>query len=92
MALPAMEATAKALVDQGVAVFRFNSTYFASEPRGEPSPERDAELEDLRAVLRFARAHERVDPQRPAAHADLQPRAVSVLAGAFMAEQRPARP
>ena len=61
MTLPAMETTARALTDQGFAVFRFNWTYFTSEPRRQPSPDLSVELQDLQAVVSAARAHGRVD-------------------------------
>lgn len=63
MSLPAMEATARALSERGVAVFRFNWTYFTAEPKGQPSPDLALELQDLQVVLAAARAHPRVDPQ-----------------------------
>ncbi|MEJ6004629.1 alpha/beta fold hydrolase [Paucibacter sp. AS339] len=63
MSLPAMEATARALSERGVAVFRFNWTYFTAEPKGQPSPDLSLELQDLQAVVAAARAHPRVDPQ-----------------------------
>lgn len=61
MALPAMEATARALVEQGVAVFRFNWAYFTAEPKGRPSDDLSKELQDLQAVLAVARKHPQVD-------------------------------
>ncbi len=64
MALPAMEATAQALVAQGIAVFRFNWAYFTAEPRGEPSDDLAQELKDLQAVLALARRHAKVDAGR----------------------------
>jgi len=60
MGQPVMEATAKALASQGVAVFRFDWAYFAATPRGKPSEDLALELEDLRAVVAFAREHPRV--------------------------------
>lgn len=64
MALPAMEATAKALVGQGIAVFRFNWAYFTAQPRGEPSDDLSRELRDLQAVLAVARQHPKVAATR----------------------------
>jgi predicted alpha/beta-hydrolase family hydrolase len=61
MALPAMELTARALAEQGFAVFRFNWTYFTAEPRRQPSPDLSVESQDLQAVIAAARAHDRVD-------------------------------
>jgi predicted alpha/beta-hydrolase family hydrolase len=61
MALPAMETTARALAEQGFAVFRFNWTYFTAEPRRQPSPDLSVETQDLQAVIAAARAHGRVD-------------------------------
>jgi predicted alpha/beta-hydrolase family hydrolase len=61
MTLPAMELTARALAEQGFAVFRFNWTYFTAEPRRQPSPDLSVETQDLLAVIAAARAHARVD-------------------------------
>ena len=61
MTLPAMESTARALVEQGFAVFRFNWTYFTSEPRRQPSSDLSVEVRDLQAIVSAARAHVRVD-------------------------------
>lgn len=60
MSLPAMEATARALTEQGIAVFRFNWAYFSAEPPGQPSDDLSKELQDLQAVLAVARQHPRV--------------------------------
>lgn len=60
MNLPVMEATARALVEQGIAVFRFNWAYFTAEPKGEPSDDLSKELRDLQAVLVAARKHPKV--------------------------------
>ena len=64
MGLPALEATARALAAQGLAVFRFNWAYFSAQPPGQPSDDLSVELQDLQAVVKAARAHPRVDPQR----------------------------
>lgn len=64
MTLPAMEATARSLTEQGIAVFRFNWTYFTAEPKGQPSTNLLNELKDLQAVVTAARQHPRVAPQR----------------------------
>ena len=61
MNLPAMAETARALVGQGVAAFRFNWTYFTAQPRREPSADLSKELEDFQAVVAAARAHPRID-------------------------------
>lgn len=63
MALPAMEATARALVEQGIAVFRFNWAYFTTEPKGHPSENLSKELQDLQAVVDAARKHPNVSAQ-----------------------------
>jgi predicted alpha/beta-hydrolase family hydrolase len=60
MTLPAMESTAKASVEQGIAVFRFNWTYFSAEPKGQPSEDLSKELQDLQTMLAAARKHPRV--------------------------------
>ena len=61
MGLPAMETIARALAEQGFAVFRFNWTYFTAEPRRQPSPDLSVETQDLQTVIAAARAHRRVD-------------------------------
>lgn len=63
MTLPVMEATARALTEQGIAVFRFNWAYFTAEPKGQPSDDLSKELQDLQAVLAAARKHPRVKAQ-----------------------------
>ena len=63
MGLPAMEATARSLTEQGIAVFRFNWAYFTTEPKGQPSEDLSTELQDLQAVLMAARKHPRVEPK-----------------------------
>ena len=60
-ALPAMSETAKALAQRGVAVYRFNWSYYTHEPKGQPSDDLSAELQDFQRVLQAARADARVD-------------------------------
>lgn len=61
MAMPAMEQMAKQLLAHGVAVFRFNWTYFTKDPKaGQPSADLSFELKDLHAVVNIARAEPRV--------------------------------
>lgn len=60
MSLPAMEATARSLNEQGVAVFRFNWTFFTSQPQGQPSEDLSKELQDIQAVLSMARSHPKI--------------------------------
>lgn len=64
MRLPVLESAARALVAQGFAVFRFNWTYFSSEPRGKPSADLSLEIQDMQAVISAARAHGRVDERK----------------------------
>lgn len=65
MARPALERTARRLVAQGVAVYRFDWAYFSAGPKpGAPSPDLADELQDLTAVLAAAAAEPRVDPGR----------------------------
>lgn len=64
MRLPAMTRTAKALVDQGMAVYRFDWSYFTAEPKGNPSADLSSELRDMQEVIATARRDERVDPDR----------------------------
>lgn len=63
MSLPAMEATARALTEQGIAVFRFNWAYFTAQPKGQPSSDLSKELQDFQAVLAAARKHPKVMAQ-----------------------------
>jgi predicted alpha/beta-hydrolase family hydrolase len=60
MRLPVLEETAKALAARGVAVFRFNWSYFTASPKGQPSQDLAKELQDLQAVLAAARRHPKV--------------------------------
>ena len=60
MNLPALEESARSLVANGVAVFRFNWAYFTAQPKGEPSNDLSKELQDFQAVLAVARRHPRV--------------------------------
>lgn len=60
MNLPALEATARALAAQGIAVFRFNWRYFTAVPKGRPSEDLSNELKDLQAVVAAARQHPKV--------------------------------
>ena len=60
MTLPAMEAVATALSEQGIAVFRFNWAYFTAQPKGAPSDDFTKEIEDFQAVLAAVRKHPKV--------------------------------
>lgn len=61
LAMPALAQTAKRLVEQGVAVYRFNWAYFTADAKaGQPSPDLSNELEDIQTVLKIARAEPRV--------------------------------
>lgn len=63
MARPALEQTARRLVSQGVAVYRFDWAYTSADPKpGSPSPDLANELQDLAAVLAAAAAEPRVNP------------------------------
>lgn len=64
MALPVLAQTARALVAEGFAVYRFNWTYMAATPAGKPSAELAAEIADMRRVVAAARAEPRVDEAR----------------------------
>lgn len=62
MALPALELTARRLVSQGVAVYRFNWAYFSAKPQpGTPSDDLSDELQDMNAVVALAAAEPRVN-------------------------------
>jgi predicted alpha/beta-hydrolase family hydrolase len=57
-----MEQTAKSLVAQGVAVYRFNWAYFTATPKsGSPSEDLTQELQDLNAILAVAATEPRID-------------------------------
>ncbi len=60
MRLPLLRETARALAAQGLAVFRFDWSYFTAQPRGRPSDDLSKELQDLQAVLAAARRHPKV--------------------------------
>ena len=61
LAMPALQQTAKQLLAHGIAVYRFNWTYFTKDPKdGKPSTDLSKELEDLHTVLRIARTEPRV--------------------------------
>ena len=61
MGLPAMEATAKQMVAQGISVYRFNWAYFSNDAKnGQPSKDYVAEIDDMTAVLTKARSDPRV--------------------------------
>lgn len=61
LALPVLAQTAQHLVEQGVAVYRFNWAYFTLDPKaGRPAEDLSTELQDLQSVLQLARADARV--------------------------------
>ncbi len=65
LGLPVIAQTAHKLVEQGFAVYRFNWAYYTRDQRaGQPSDDLAAELQDLLAVVDFARADSRVDRSR----------------------------
>lgn len=65
MALPVLAQTAQRLVEQGMAVYRFNWAYFTRAPKaGRPAEDLSTELQDLQSVLRLARSDARVAPDR----------------------------
>lgn len=66
MTLPVMEQTARTLVAQGFAVYRFNWAYFTAIPKGVPSDQLALELQDMQAVIKLARTSPRIDPARVA--------------------------
>jgi hypothetical protein len=68
MTMPLMEQVSHALVANGVAVIRFNWAFYTQDAkRGSPSGDLSAEVEDMQAVLDFAKAQARFDRQRIAA-------------------------
>jgi len=63
--LPLLEALAKSLSSQGVAVLRFNWSYFVKDPKaGRPSAELVMEVSDMTAVLAEGRKSSLVDAAR----------------------------
>ncbi len=64
MNLPAIESTARRLVEEGIAVYRFNWAYYSASPRGNPSDGFELEIEDMHSVVEFARSDTRVDSSR----------------------------
>ena len=65
MRLPVLESLARALVKQGIVVYRFNWAYFVKDPeKGTQSKDRAAEIEDLTTVLDAARRDPAVDKTR----------------------------
>lgn len=61
MDMPALVQPARHLVDQGIAVYRFDWAYSTRTPRGGPAADLSLELEDLAAVVAAAQADPRVD-------------------------------
>lgn len=67
MRLPVLESLSRALVKQGIVVYRFNWAYFVKDPeKGKQSQDRAAEVEDLTTVLELARRDPAVDKSRVA--------------------------
>jgi predicted alpha/beta-hydrolase family hydrolase len=64
MQLPALEQTARAIVGQDIAVFRFNWAYYTLTPQGTPSADLSDEVDDFMAILLIARADPRVDKNK----------------------------
>lgn len=61
MTRPVLDETAHQLVARGVGVVRFDWAYTHTAPKGQPSEGLAHELDDLQAVIAFARRHPRVD-------------------------------
>jgi dienelactone hydrolase len=62
MDLPIVEELARNLSGKGVIAVRFNWGYFSADPqKGSPSPDLSRELEDMQAVINFAKSDSRVD-------------------------------
>ena len=64
MELPAIQQTARALVERGFVVYRFNWSYWVRQPKGAPSADLSVEVRDIQRVLAKARADRRVDAKR----------------------------
>jgi dienelactone hydrolase len=65
MRLPVLESLTRALVKQGVVVYRFNWAYFVKDPqKGTSSKDRAAEIEDMTTALEIARRDPAVDRTR----------------------------
>ncbi len=65
MRLPIMEQTARALVAQGIAVYRFDWAYrvAGTDPARQPA-DHSAEIEDMQTVVALARQDPRIDRSR----------------------------
>lgn len=63
MGMPLMETVTRAALARGLAVFRFNWTYYSRTPRGTPSADLSLELRDMQAVIAHMREHPRVNAQ-----------------------------
>lgn len=65
MALPALQETARRMVAQGIAVYRFNWAYYTRDPKIlVPSADLSDELQDLQTVIRLARSNPRIAPNQ----------------------------
>jgi len=64
MRLAALEQTARRLVEEDIAVYRFDWTYYTATPRGSPSQDFVLEIEDMNTVVALAVADSRVDSSR----------------------------
>ncbi len=61
--LPLMEKLAQSLIEEGVAVVRFDWAYFSKDPKaGKPSEKLASEVEDFRAVLKTVKSNKALDP------------------------------
>ncbi len=57
MGKPVMEESARALWERGVAVFRFDWSYFTAHPQGQPSDDLSAEMTEMQSVIAAAVGH-----------------------------------
>lgn len=59
--LPLTQGLAEKASENGFIVYRFNWNYFSSQPKGTPSEDLSKEVEDLQAVVDYAKSDKRVD-------------------------------
>lgn len=65
MQMPLLAKLSAALRERGVAVLRFDWAYYTQKPvRGEPAKDLATEIEDMQAVLEYARNDARLDAKR----------------------------
>lgn len=64
MGLPLIKDLATKAAQGGFVVYRFNWNYFTSEPQGLPSDDLSKEIEDMQAVIDYAKQDAQVDASK----------------------------